>query len=256
MTFLDCESIDSTLVSLQSALCLDSHEIKGRLLGCDLDSLLDAKPDIRGPEQALLDLFPERDRSWPYSYVCWFHLTRCLPTDFSEGILPLPKILEKTWTFLEELARSLIPDIDWRDFRSRVERAELGHFSCLYQLKTSNSSQWGPFAVLVRDVAFVPNQVGNHDYLRTPEIVEDICLSFQEAYNVDLLRQFIQATSPYVVKFKDQTVRQDCVGTALCYAYRAVQGKPLSHCESICFDAGGKAIPSDQILDIQVIEYS
>ena len=45
--------------------------------------------------------------------------------------------------------------------------------------------------------------IGNHDYLRTPEIVEDICITFDELYGTNLMPVFLKATEPCIVSFRD-----------------------------------------------------
>ena len=53
-----------------------------------------------------------------------------------------------------------------------------------YQLKTPDPFHWGPFAMLVRDVAFNAKAIGNHDYLWLPEIIEDIFNGYYGKYGV------------------------------------------------------------------------
>lgn len=42
-------------------------------------------------------------------------------------------------------------------------------------MKLASKQLWGPYAMLVREVAALSKEVGNHDYLDAPEIIEDIC---------------------------------------------------------------------------------
>ena len=68
-------------------------------------------------------------------------------------------------------------------------------------MKVRNPFHWGPYAMLVKEIAFVTDEVRNHDYLDAPEIVEDICFTFSDKYNFDLLRIFKSNTYPCIVKF-------------------------------------------------------
>jgi len=71
------------------------------------------------------------------------------------------------------------------DNKIEWERFVNSSVSFQYNLKTSSSIHWGPYAMLVKEIGF--NDVGNHDYLRVPEIVEDICLSFQQQYGIEVM---------------------------------------------------------------------
>ena len=75
------------------------------------------------------------------------------------------------------------------------------HHAYLYGMKVHGKMHWGPYALLSRDHAFKPGEIGNHDYLGAPEIVEDICLCFSEKFEFDLLGAFMKKTKPCVVKF-------------------------------------------------------
>ena len=51
---------------------------------------------------------------------------------------------------------------------------------------------YGPYAMLVREIAFNSQVVGNHDYLKIPEIIEDMCMDVQKVYGVDALNRFVK----------------------------------------------------------------
>ncbi|AWI03207.1 hypothetical protein [Clostridium drakei] len=40
--------------------------------------------------------------------------------------------------------------------------------------------------MVVKDAAFSSEEIGNHDYLKIPEIVEDICVCFEKIYGINL----------------------------------------------------------------------
>jgi hypothetical protein len=92
-----------------------------------------------------------------------------------------------------------------------------------YNLKTSGSIHWCPYAMLVKDIGF--NDVGNHNYLRVPEIVEDICLSFQQQYGVDLLQRYLNNTKSCIVKFYSNNIKEYYLYSACIIYIVFIEGK-------------------------------
>jgi hypothetical protein len=129
-------------------------------------------PDFLSPQQNLLESFEGRFGRWaaPWESTCWFHLTRVIASvDFGKGILPLHLALDGIWETLKSIAA---------DSRTRLNLENLrknGVPNDLYILKTNSRIHSGPFAMLVRESAFCSRPMGNHDYLASSEIVEDIC---------------------------------------------------------------------------------
>jgi hypothetical protein len=75
--------------------------------------------------------------------------------------------------------------------------------------------------MLVKEVAFCPDDLSSHDYLRLPEILEDICSGYQETYGVSIHSQLSQQLVPTIVKFWcDEKIDINCVESALFYAYQ------------------------------------
>jgi hypothetical protein len=98
-----------------------------------------------------------------YDRTCWFHLTRTITANkFRQGILPLGQRLDAVWDFLYSV---------------------------------SDAMHWGPYALLIKDHAFKSEQIGNHDYFDSPEIVEDVCIYFTERHRFDLLAAFKNSTN-------------------------------------------------------------
>lgn len=98
--------------------------------------------------------------------VHWFHCTRVPPgTRFAEGILPLGAMLPQ----LEATLTSLVADPDHRPLVQQVFSTRGGH-AFQFRLKTADSLHWGPYAILVRDVAFHARALGQHDYLGMPKL--------------------------------------------------------------------------------------
>ena len=59
---------------------------------------------------------------------------------------------------------------------------EVGVPDDLNNEKTTNRLHSGPYAMLVKESAFRSSEIGNHDYLEFPEIVEDICNGYERQY--------------------------------------------------------------------------
>jgi hypothetical protein len=114
-----------------------------------------------------------------------------------------------------------------------------------YTLKTTDPIHHGPFAFLVRD-AITRRASFTHDYLATPEIVED--------YSADasIVKSFQAITKPCIVKFTSTNPRADVTEVALRYCYSALWGMAMGFQNNTHFDGEGQAIPRS---DIVVIEY-
>ena len=85
----------------------------------------------------------------------------------------------------------------------------------------------GPFAFLVRPIIFQSRQAGNHDYLGIPEIVEDICLSYEEMYGHSLRERFLEASRPCIVKFRTGEWTEDrAVQAALMFVHCELTSQP------------------------------
>jgi len=100
-----------------------------------------------------------------------------------------------------------------------------------YKRKTENRFHWGPYAILVRDHAFKSEEVGNHDYLSGPEIVENICYGFEDIYHIDVLSEFRAKTKPCIVKFLHDGTESKYPIAALRHVYAIIWGKK---CGSEC----------------------
>lgn len=183
--------------------------------------------------------------------VCWFHTTRILPgTTFSEGILPLDAALPS-------LQERLIEAVD--DVHVRAQLQSVLHSGGVvdhhYINKTQNSMHWGPYAILVKEVAFHAEKLGQHDYLGMPEIIEDICNGFQKISGINLMPEFSAKLKPAIIKFVHANNHDDsCIATALCYVYSRIQkGAPCANSVT-CFDGENNPVPPQQILKVEIVD--
>lgn len=201
MNHLDCETQDSTYDSLARALGVPRH---------GMDAAFRAMPPLAdgaaADESELWDRLKcgttPAGAAAGVDAVCWFHLTR-LPDPKSVrrlGVLPLNLALDSIWDFLHGLLPSPSSRPEWDAFRARLDTRD-DRRTRLYRAKVRNPLHWGPYAILMREAAARPKEMGCHDYLRTPEIVEDICRAYALESGVDLAPAYRAATRPCVVKF-------------------------------------------------------
>ena len=247
---LDCASRDSTEASLV------------RAFGCSADALRQfvADPAHGNYYEEHWQRLPEFER-WFYGRaceslglpqvpveVCWFHGTRVPEgTTFSEGIVPLG-------LWLPRLRASVLATLADEGAKREVSAAfdREGGFGMHFRNKVRDSLHWGPFAILVREVADYASSIGQHDYLGMPEIIEDLCEDVRLASGLDLIAAFEKAWKPAMVKFVAPAGESGeyALATALCYLREcALTGGP-GHGAVWCFDASNQAIPAERVLSI------
>lgn len=251
---------------------LDCRCFQSALNSCA--SILGAPPEVllRALREFEYDAVPESDRRrWPYEellpkYVCgvvgraqlpspqvihWFHATRVPPgTEFREGILPSSRRLDSIWALLGTLASEWSSPSEWEHFRGSMD----GPGAREYHLRTSSRVDDGPHAFLVRDAILHPEQLRSHDYLRMPEIIQDICTSYHHRYQHPLYDRARQATRPCIVTFRSSSPWPDALAAALMYVHRVVRREDLFlHCNT-CFDGKGGAVPPVDIVRLEWLD--
>lgn len=254
MKKLDCETIDSTYESLEQILGTSRSRLESLFEGIDIESFYRNRPHHPQPPEDLV--FSEVRKlatlEGEYDRTCWFHLTRILDTNtFEQGILPLGKCLDAIWNLLYSLARKQVSAEEWGEFRSDMGSHD---HAGLYEMKVSDATEWGPYAFLIKDHAFRSKEIGNHDYLGAPEIVEDICMCFTQKHGFDLLAAFTKKTKPCIVKFFDGP-RSDCVETAIYHLYKAHRREKCSIQCNTCYDAEGVPVAPDRIMKVEFPTY-
>lgn len=249
MLALDCQSRATTLASVSKIYCVDEGSIDSFLLGLDLERHYEINDPPRSGDEELCRLFeahfgchavgPDR--------VFWFHLTRTPQGEsFAEGLLPLSKSLPKVWAVILHVFQNTEHESRLANMRAT------GVPGMQYRHKVGQSLHSGPYAMLVRDIAGKSAEVGNHDYLRIPEIMEDICTGYLERYGEDLTEQLSAALNPTVVKFwSARRLGKGCVEAALYYLYKSARHERLSLHANTCFDGEDCIIPPEQIVSIE-----
>lgn len=255
MGILDCESTVSTLESLAEILGVDRAYLADFVRRFDLAT---APHDQESDEVLFSALCKRVAVKTAHDATCAFHVTRTdKPASFSqEGLLPLPKAIPKIWGFLSELGKVVVSDEEWKEFRRGVETANPCHYACLYRMKVGERGHWGPWGFLIRDFALVKPGPGYHDYRRTPEVVEDICICFQEHFGHDLLSMFIERTVPCVVKFRTSEANRVYLSAALHYLYVMHHEEGPSAALDVGVSAGPDGVPPKHILAVEQLDSS
>jgi hypothetical protein len=182
---LDCQSPESTLQSVAAIFNCPPAFLRAFLANPEIgeyyETNFESLPDFR--EYLYLVVEKHFGGARCLDAVCWFHTTRVAPgTSFSEGVLPLGAVLPR----LKETLVELVGDVEMR----KVLKAKLDADSVAdhhYQNKTTDELHWGPYAILVKEVAFCANELSQHDYLGIPEIIEDICNGLEEPLSSKLI---------------------------------------------------------------------
>lgn len=252
MADLDCETFESALMSLCTIFRVEEEQLREFLTSIDLEQHYRSNHPPRHPGDELLSLFEQehgQDRE-RIERVYWFHLTR-VPSgaSFEDGLLPLGAVLCRIWEMLFTLFSETPHESRLR------EMAEAGVQDSHFNLKTNDSLHWGPYAMLVRDIAFACATAHNHDYLRTPEIVEDICSGYRKQFGESIQEVVEERLVPTIVKFWSEYEGHE-IESALYYVYCQLHSQELTMSGNTCFDGGGVAVPYDRIVSVQAVQYS
>jgi len=249
---LDCENYDSSIKCLADAYAAKISDVEALLSALDLEEEYRTRKIPVPSDEYLAGLFQSRFgrpvHVWDNIY--WFHLTRVpANTDFAEGILPLRLALEKIWT-------ALISVQDDARKRAILERLrDRGVPDYQYKLKAGVPLHDGPYAMLVRESAFHSAAMWNHDYLKMPEIIEDICNGYERHSGERICDEIANALKPCIVKFEDSDSADDrhLMHVVLYYCWSKCRNEELCHLANTCFDAKGKIIPRSAIRKIEFL---
>lgn len=183
--------------------------------------------------------------------LCWFYCTRVpAGTTFDEGILPLGQVLP----LLKDTLLNLLEDTAAKRAIDQAFARE-GGFGFHFGNKLGNPLHWGPYAILVREVASCANDLGQHDYLTMPEIIEDLCEEVELASGIDLLPVFRERLRPAVVKFVAPAGNsaEFAVRVALRYLQSSLLEGAPGHGAVWCFDGRNTAVPPEQVLKVEFV---
>ncbi|KZC20055.1 MULTISPECIES: hypothetical protein [Rhodanobacter] len=254
MIVMDCESRESALASVSQIYGVSGIEIDGFLQAFDLEAHYENSDPKYPGDQELRRIFEcSLDcRASRLDRVFWFHLTRVRPgADFAEGIQPLSVSLECVWQTILNVFRGTEHETRLLNMR----RNGVPNFH--YELKADDALHAGPYAMMVRAVATRSEEIGNHNYLWLPEIMEDICNGYLGAYGTALHTELSQALTPTIVKFwSAKRCGIDCVEAALFYLYQTAHAERLSLGSNTCFDGENQTVLPEQVVKVESLAAS
>jgi hypothetical protein len=257
---LDCETFATTLTSVAAAADVPELELVDGLRRFDPEAVdtgmdwYDAVPSAALASIGIdIDIDIDRIR---FDSACAFHGTRTLdPHGFLlHGILPLGAMLDRLWDDLYSIAGGHVTAAEWRAIRTTLETGApqpgLDEQSAyLYRLKVGKTSLHGPYANLVRDHTLAPND-GHHDYLKIPEIVEDIA----RFTGTDLQHRFERAAQSCIIKFRQHDVTHHETASAVMYLLSAARNEPHGFGSVHGLDRGGVAVPPEDVIAVDEID--
>ncbi|MCM3920140.1 hypothetical protein ND748_00315 [Frankia sp. AiPs1] len=246
MLYLDCHTPASALRSLTAAFHVREDVLVRAIRERSMEGDFTGEHEEQAVKAFLSEVNVEFD-STRFGGAYYFHGTRSFDPDsfLREGILPLGQVIERIWSSLYELIGDRITERDWQRFRADLEGSGSGHSGFLYRHKVSNASLHGPYALLVRGNHFNPGAIGCHDYLATPEIVQDIGRSFGH----NLQEAFEAASKKCIVKFRSPDVGKAAVIAAFWYVYSAIRSDhdPAGWASLYGVDCKGSVAPNDVV---------
>ena len=149
--------MNSAANSISQHIGISSTDIIGRLKEYSHNQFEDDCNSIRIEPTKILKrkILGEISIPAPDSII-WFHGTRVFKNCyFSEGILPLNVVLPRIELKIKELANEVGLSNESELCQKQIPKGS--RFGYLYELKTADPQQWGPYAFLTRD-ALVPTQ--------------------------------------------------------------------------------------------------
>jgi len=247
---LDCESRELVFNSLCNGFDCDPNYLEKILLEIDIDKICAEnwmKKDFPDAKMYLYDYVNNKlGKHKPLKQVNWFHMTRTSQNnEFKDGIHPLGEVLERIWmTLLNISPNTLIK-------KNLISLKNSGIINSHYLHKTKNKTQWGPFAYLVKDAAFSEKGICNHDYLKMPEIICDICDGYKEKFGESIINIYETCLVPKIVKFRSsKQLDTSCIRAALYYAYEMLKGKLHTSDSVAYFNGDGSLIMPDDIISV------
>jgi len=249
---LDCESRDSARVSLLALFGCEAAALDAFLTDASLDDEFERNArdlpqfDVFIYERACGRLGIPRMPT----ELCWFHGTRVpAGTTFAEGILPLPQALGG---LKASILATLGDEADRQEALSAFDRESGLTFQL--QHKLTSGTEYGPFAMFVREMALDAHTTSQHSYVDMPEIIEDLCTEIQASCGRDLLPLFEQTWLPTIVKFVTPAFSPKFhIAIALCYLRSSLlRGRPGGSAIAN-FDGDNHAVPAESILKVDYL---
>jgi hypothetical protein len=257
MIELDCETPELAYKSLKKILGVPEKEFNVLFKSLKSPKYYDINGWPQGNNRIEL-----RIQNWlnskishdiPNYAILWFHGTRVSQDEiFSAGIKPLHDVIDKIWNGLHSMISNQVSVETWQQFRTQVENNHINNFSYLYQRKMSRLEAGGPFANLVREICVSKSKIF-HDYLKTPEIVEDIHHCCKDLLGINLLGHYKRNTRPCIVKFRNNMPQEKAILAAISYLYKKFYNCSPGLDDNTCFSGHGNPISPENIIKVEYL---
>ncbi|EEZ6118625.1 hypothetical protein OGQ40_003552 [Salmonella enterica subsp. enterica serovar Muenchen] len=250
MLILDCSSRSQALFSLSSGFGCSVMQLKKVLLSLDLEQIYETDHSIMIDSQQYLREYVCRELGSPgkFSTAYWFHGTRTSADNtFESGLLPL----NQTESLVMDMLVNLAPDAVVKE-KLQAWNFHAGVPDNLFRMRTRNEMHWGPYGHLVREVHLHARKLWQHNYLRLPELVEDVCNAYQKKYGQDLTEHYLKVLKPCIVCFRaDIEYEKGALEAALSYGYTSVRELPPDSGALFGIDRHGISVSLGEIVNIE-----
>lgn len=256
---LDCENYQTTIECVSEYFNTTSDEIFHTLSNLSFESY--QKSAFKNHDDFPVYLLDCLNKQFVYTqkieYVMWFHLTRTLnPDSYYKGIYPLNLISDS----ILENCYSLVADkVSLREWKKICDTGSGGDLTWIYKMKRENKIHYGPYAMLVKEAAYCYDDIGNHDYLSLPELIEDLGRGMDKICGINLIEEYRNSSVPTIVKFKllpeigAVNLRDDdYIEIAISYLHTKIHNKEMGMNDNICFNGEGMVIPAENIVYVEV----
>ncbi len=178
MFILDCSTRSQALLSLSSGFGCSVMELKKVLLSLDLEQIYETDHSIMIDSRQYLREYVCRELGIPgeFTTAYWFHGTRTSADNtFENGLLAL----NQTESLVMDMLVNLAPDAEVKE-KLQAWNFHAGVPDHLFRTRTRDKMHWGPYGHLVREVHLHARKLWQHDYVRLPELVEDVCNAYKK----------------------------------------------------------------------------
>ncbi|MDQ3749465.1 MAG: hypothetical protein M3367_10725 [Acidobacteriota bacterium] len=257
MKIIDCECIESAYRSLESITEIDEAQLNSIFDQYELADL-----HFENDSDPLFTHIRKQSKEISVDEVCGFHITRVpASTTFEDGLLPSHLVLKMFWKILYSLVEKDIPGDEFEKFKKlfslsddalkqHPQDSDIG----LVRDKMQNPVLAGPDGMVIREIAFYPEKVGNRDFFKTPEFVGDICKVFDREYKLDLTERYRNYFRRCIVKYKSQLNPDTYFNCLITYAYYKYKGFEFDRNLQCTLNNHGKTIGPEDILNIEWID--
>lgn len=95
----------------------------------------------------------------------------------------------------------------------------------------------GALCPLFREAQLNNKGTGHRNYTAMPELIEAVCNAYQEEYGADIKPHYLAVLKPRLIWFNAMPHgSQQCIETALAYAYTSVRHLPPDGCSTLAID--------------------